>query len=376
MDHRAATGQRDQAPGRPRRAHPGPTLQPAIDGSMLRMRKHAFREVKVACLFDAGISSASTRPPGTAAHALRGPSRRPERFRSADIAATHGAGVTADGSNAISQGDGAPWVWYLVQLHWPAAVEVFDYFHLSELSTHGAQAVWGVGQHAGARLGARRRPSLALAMRAGAPPSAQPDCGPPTDTGQPGRGRAPALRPDARASLRYGAAAGLRLPPRPSRAPSWRRPAASPAGHRWTLEPSSRSCARASVQPSLPPDVTTVAPSGSCMPRRTVVGSGVSVTNLRAPTSSALPMSTPSEPRASEPRAPYPPYPVPSGKIVSASSVALREQPRPNRAAGAAQARARTHVLRPHRDHLPKIYPAMPSVLHYPPPPSPPHSEP
>jgi len=62
--------------------------------------------------------------------------------------------VTADGSNAISQGDGAPWVWNLVQLHWPAAVEVLDYYHLSEHLHACAQAVWGVGS-ARARAWAR-----------------------------------------------------------------------------------------------------------------------------------------------------------------------------------------------------------------------------
>jgi len=69
----------------------------------------------------------------------------PERLGQLAYAAARAAGVTADGSNALSQGDGAPWVWNLVQEHWPAALEILDFYHLSEHLHACAQAVWGVG---------------------------------------------------------------------------------------------------------------------------------------------------------------------------------------------------------------------------------------
>ncbi len=147
VDDRAATCERDQAPEPPR---PVPTparpynLQ--FDGSMLRMRKGAFREVKVACVFDGRERAAVSERrqvllhPHYEAH-LGGPERLGQRT----YAAARGAGLTADGTDVVSQGDGAAWVWNLVQTHWPAAWEVLDYYHLSTHLHEGAQAVWGVG---------------------------------------------------------------------------------------------------------------------------------------------------------------------------------------------------------------------------------------
>ena len=156
VDQRAQAGQADQRP-----EPPGPPTHPArpynlqLDGSMLRMRDGTFREVKVACLFDARdlVELHTNRRELLRKHYeahLGGPDRLGERT----YAAARAAGVTADGSNAISQGDGAPWVWHLVQLHWPAAVEVLDYYHLSEHLHACAQAVWGV-ESARARTWAR-----------------------------------------------------------------------------------------------------------------------------------------------------------------------------------------------------------------------------
>lgn len=147
VDERAAACEQDQAPEPPR---PVPTparpynLQ--FDGSMLRMREGAFREVKVACVFDARERAAVSER----RHALLHPHYEahlggPERLGQRTYAAARAAGVTADGADVVSQGDGAGWVWNLVQTHWPAAWEVLDYYHLSTHLHEGAQAVWGVG---------------------------------------------------------------------------------------------------------------------------------------------------------------------------------------------------------------------------------------
>jgi hypothetical protein len=133
---------------------------------MLRMRDGTFREAKVACLFDARDRAevrAGRREllrPHYEAH-LGGP----ERLGQLTYAAARAAGVTADGSNAVSQGDGAPWVWHLVQEHWPAALEVLDFYHLSEHLHACAQALWGVGS-AQARQWARALGEQVLAADA------------------------------------------------------------------------------------------------------------------------------------------------------------------------------------------------------------------
>jgi hypothetical protein len=148
LDTRAQATQAELTPAPP----PGPPETPArpynlqFDGSMLRMRGGTFREVKVGCLFDARdlVEVRAGRRELLRKHHevhLGGP----EPLGSRVYAAARAAGVTADGSNAISQGDGAPWVWNLVQFHWPAAWEVLDFYHLSEHLHACAQAVWGVG---------------------------------------------------------------------------------------------------------------------------------------------------------------------------------------------------------------------------------------
>lgn len=147
LDQRAQATEADTTPER--LEAPAPGLRPyniQLDGGMLRMRDKTFREVKVACLFD-GRDLAEL-------HAGRRELLRkhyevhlggPERLGQLTYAAARVYGVTADGANAISQGDGAPWVWNVVQTHWPAAVEVLDFYHLSEHLHACAQALWGVG---------------------------------------------------------------------------------------------------------------------------------------------------------------------------------------------------------------------------------------
>jgi len=147
LDQRAQAAEADttpEPPGQP--ALPERPYNIQLDGGMLRMRDGAFREVKVACLFD-GRDLAEL-------HAGRHELLRkhyeahlggPERLGQLTYAAARAYGVAADGANALSQGDGAAWVWNLVQTHWPAAVEVLDFYHLSEHLHACAQALWGVG---------------------------------------------------------------------------------------------------------------------------------------------------------------------------------------------------------------------------------------
>ncbi len=181
---RAASCERDQTPEPPR---PVPTpprpynLQ--FDGSMLRMRDRTFREVKVACVFDARERAAVSER----RHVLLHPHYEahlggPERLGQWTYAATRAAGVTADGADVVSQGDGAAWVWNLVQAHWPAAWEVLDYYHLSTHLHEGAQAVWGVGS-ARARAWARAVGTDALAGDARTVQAALGRLRPPTAAG-------------------------------------------------------------------------------------------------------------------------------------------------------------------------------------------------
>jgi hypothetical protein len=146
----AARAHAAQADTEPDRATPPATparpynLQ--FDGSMLRMRDGTFREVKVACVFDArDLAQVQTGRRELLRKHYEAYLGGPEPVGQRAYAAARAAGVMADGANAISQGDGAPWVWNLVQEHWPAAMEVLDYYHLSEHLHACAQAVWGVG---------------------------------------------------------------------------------------------------------------------------------------------------------------------------------------------------------------------------------------
>lgn len=169
VDQRAQAVQMDTAPAP---TSPAPALRPyniQLDGGMLRMRDRTFREVKVACLFDARDL--------VELHAGRRELLRkhyeahlggPERLGQLAYAATRAYGVAVDGADALSQGDGAPWVWNLVEEHWPAAVEVLDYYHLSEHLHACAQVLWGVGseraRHWARQVGAATLDSDATAV--------------------------------------------------------------------------------------------------------------------------------------------------------------------------------------------------------------------
>lgn len=146
LDVRAAIVQADTTPEPTPPAASRP-FNVQLDGGMLRMRDGTFREVKVACLFH--TRDRVELHPGR--HELLHKHYevhlgRPERLGRLAYAAGRAAGMTPDGRDAISQGDGAPWVWNVVQEQWPAAVEVLDYYHLSEHLHACAQALWGVGR--------------------------------------------------------------------------------------------------------------------------------------------------------------------------------------------------------------------------------------
>jgi hypothetical protein len=220
VDQRAQRCQADPTPDRP-----GPPVTPArpynvqFDGSMLRLRDRAFREVKVGCLFDArdlAQVQAGRRELLRKHHEvyLGGP----EPLGWHMYAAARAAGVTADGSNAISQGDGAPWVWHLVQLHWPAAREVLDYYHLSEHLHTCAQALWGVGSER-AQTWAREVGVQTLNGDAGVLRQALGRLRPTNPALRPDPCQPPGLRKPARRGLRRRQCRRRERPPQPGPAP-------------------------------------------------------------------------------------------------------------------------------------------------------------
>jgi hypothetical protein len=159
LDQRAQRAQADPAAEPP--APRSPAERPhniQLDGGMLRMRTGTFREAKVACLFDArDLAEVRAGRRELLRKHYEAHLGGPERLGQLAYAAARAAGVTADGSNALSQGDGAPWVWNLVQEHWPAVLEILDFYHLSAHLHACGQAVSGVGsaqaRHWAHRLG-------------------------------------------------------------------------------------------------------------------------------------------------------------------------------------------------------------------------------
>ena len=46
-------------------------------------------------------------------------------------------------ASVVCMGDGAPWIWNLVEMHFPSAVEIVDFYHAVEHLWAVGEALWG-----------------------------------------------------------------------------------------------------------------------------------------------------------------------------------------------------------------------------------------
>ncbi len=138
-------------------AHPqlpaAPTETPArlyvsMDGVIAHTREAGWKEVKLGAVYTTKTTV---------------PTKRPDQLqvRAQDIAfytdladyETFGRGVwleayrrgVTQAQEVVAIGDGAAWIWKLVEEHWPQAIQIVDWYHASEYIWRAAHAIYGEG---------------------------------------------------------------------------------------------------------------------------------------------------------------------------------------------------------------------------------------
>jgi hypothetical protein len=131
------------------RVKAGRRMGVAIDGTMIPLRKEGWKELKVGSVFAVGVEVQSCDgesmevgcclEPSYVTH-LGSPEALGHRlWGEACRRGFDGAGQT------LALGDGAPWIWNLVGLHFPYSQQLVDYYHAKEHLGLVARALHGEG---------------------------------------------------------------------------------------------------------------------------------------------------------------------------------------------------------------------------------------
>jgi hypothetical protein len=128
--------------------HSEPPKGVGIDGVLINIREEGFKELKVGCIFD--VERPQPQADGEEKYA-----------RAVNITYTaHLGGPRAFGNalwaeayrckwgralDTIALGDGAPWIWRLVQEHFGTSLQAVDYYHATQHLYHATNSVYGQG---------------------------------------------------------------------------------------------------------------------------------------------------------------------------------------------------------------------------------------
>ena len=123
----------------------------AMDGTMIHIRTEGWKELKVGCVFE--IGSRVERDPQTKEEVQLGSAINntyvahlggPENF-GRQIWAEARQRSWMDVEDSLAIGDGAPWIWNLVNEHFYASHQLVDWFHATEHLAEAARIVYGEG---------------------------------------------------------------------------------------------------------------------------------------------------------------------------------------------------------------------------------------
>jgi hypothetical protein len=121
----------------------------AMDGTMIHIRTEGWKELKVGCVFE--IGSRIERDPQTKETLQLGSAVNNSYVAHLGGPETFGRQIWAEArqrswmevADSLAIGDGAPWIWNLVNEHFYASHQLVDWFHATEHLAEVARIVYG-----------------------------------------------------------------------------------------------------------------------------------------------------------------------------------------------------------------------------------------
>lgn len=137
-------------------AHSGPPKGVGIDGVIINIRDEGYKELKVGCVFDVERPHPHADGEEQFARAVSisyvGHLGGPKAFGKV-IWAEACRRKWARALDTIALGDGAPWIWNVVQEHFGTSLQAVDYYHATEHLYHAIHSVFAQGTLKAKRYG-------------------------------------------------------------------------------------------------------------------------------------------------------------------------------------------------------------------------------
>lgn len=123
-------------------------LYVSIDGATVHTREEGWKEIKVGAFYTTTTVAPHKRPEQLEVRAQEisfyTDFADPEAFGRALWLEGYRRGVTA-AKEVVAIGDGAHWIWNLVEEHFPEAIQIVDWYHAAEYVWKAAYAIYGEG---------------------------------------------------------------------------------------------------------------------------------------------------------------------------------------------------------------------------------------
>jgi hypothetical protein len=137
-------------------------LYVSIDGTLVHTREEGWKEMKLGTFYTTSTVVPKERPQQQGRLEIRAQNASfyadfaiPEDFGRALWLEGHRRGATQT-HEIVAIGDGAQWIWKLVEEHFPSAIQIVDWYHAASYIWKVANAVYGEGSDLG-RTWAKKR---------------------------------------------------------------------------------------------------------------------------------------------------------------------------------------------------------------------------
>jgi len=129
-------------------AHPPERLYVSMDGTMVHTKQDGWKELKLGAVYTTRASVSRTRPAEVTVRAhdfsFYAEFANPQTFGPRLLAEAAQRGVL-EADEVVAIGDGAQWIWNLVDEQFPGATQIVDWYHASQYVWKVAHAVYGEG---------------------------------------------------------------------------------------------------------------------------------------------------------------------------------------------------------------------------------------